>query len=117
MIPIAAKVSAILLAGTVIAASFGVVPFATEASSHLLGCPSHSHPGPSHLPLRLPLNHHCCQAGHDAAIVPESPNLKFLLSYSSAFGPSPAITKDIAEYFPGTAGLRAKSPGALSLRI
>ena len=117
MISIAAKVSAILLAGAVIAASFSVVPFASQASSHPLGCPLHSHPGPSQLPLRLPLDHHCCQAGHDTAIVPESPNLKFLLPYSSAFELSPAITKDIAENFPGTASLHAKSAGALALRI
>ena len=117
VISIAAKVSAVLLAGAVIAASFSVTPFASEASSHPLGCPLHSHPAPSHLPLRLPLDHHCCQAGHDAAIVPESPNLKFLLPYSSAFELSPAITKDAAENFLDTAGLHAKSPGALSLRI
>ena len=117
MISIAARVSAILLAGAVIAASLSVAPLASEASSHPLGCPLHSHPGPSHLPLHLPLDHHCCQAGHDAAIVPESPNLKFLLPYSAAFELSPAITRDIAENFPDTAGLRAKSPRALSLRI
>jgi hypothetical protein len=111
------KASTILRVGVVIATLLSATPFAV-ATSNPQGCPRHSRPASSNLPLPLPVSHSCCQAGHDAAIVQKSANLQFSLAYwSLPVGRSRIVTGDILEDVRNTTGLQVKPPDILALRI
>jgi hypothetical protein len=111
------NVSAILGVGVVIATLLSAMPLSV-ASSDPPGCPRHSRPASSNLPLPLPVTHSCCQAGHDAAIVQKSANLQSsLASWSLPVGRSRTITGDILENVRNTTAFHVKPPDILALRI